>query len=540
MKKSFPASISLIYANNVCNIFSSDNIGINGTYSKDGILELTLDNKSFLTGKIGGLVNFQSMNLEIYDFMMNLPEAFKYMNIDELMLVETGVLTADFVLTGSVDDPDINGSVNILSPAAKLPLLTKQRMFTSAINISVINNEFHMPETIFFAKNNQRLAGEFTVLLNKWSLDHIEASLKTYKNDQFHVNLKTSEISLDANLIADLDLFFENNVLEVNGKISGENVDAGANLFALSNLTSSSYEEIENPLMIIADLDISLGTHASVQLDPVIRCVFVPNTNILININQPAGSYMINGALNLKSGDLSYLNRNFYIKSGAIKFNKNDITNPIITLNAETREKDDNQQTVKIILSVEDQYLKNLQPKFSSVPPKSENEIRGLLGQIVLADSDDAVDLIFAASDYALQSTIMRQAENKLRELLNFDIFSVRTNVLKNTYNLSVSRNLTGGNISIGNFLDNTTVYIGKYLGTSLYIDAMLHLSYENGGIKTKDSSDGVLTFQPEIGMELESPFANIRINMAPDLNALLKNQFVPSTSVTLSWKFTY
>lgn len=540
MKKSFPASISLIYANNVCNIFSSDNIGINGTYNKDGILELTLDNKSFLTGKIGGLVNFQSMNLEIYDFMMNLPEAFKYMNIDELMLVETGVLTADFVLTGSVDDPDINGSVNILSPAAKLPLLTKQRMFTSAINISVINNEFHMPETIFFAKNNQRLAGEFTVLLNKWSLDHIEASLKTYKNDQFHVNLKTSEISLDANLIADLDLFFENNVLEVNGKISGENVDAGANLFALSNLTSSSYEEIENPLMIIADLDISLGTHASVQLDPVIRCVFVPNTNILININQPAGSYMINGALNLKSGDLSYLNRNFYIKSGAIKFNKNDITNPIITLNAETREKDDNQQTVKIILSVEDQYLKNLQPKFSSVPPKSETEIRGLLGQIVLADSDDAVDLIFAASDYALQSTIMRQAENKLRELLNFDIFSVRTNVLKNTYNLSVSRNLTGGNISIGNFLDNTTVYIGKYLGTSLYVDAMLHLSYENGGIKTKDSSDGVLTFQPEIGMELESPFANIRINMAPDLNALLKNQFVPSTSVTLSWKFTY
>ena len=48
------------------------------------------------------------------------------------------------------------------------------------------------------------------------------------------------------------------------------------------------------------------------------------------------------------------------------------------------------------------------------------------------------------------------------------------------------------------------------------------------------------MLFQPEIGMELESPFANIRVNMAPNIDALLKNQFVPSASVTLSWKFAY
>ena len=213
MKKNFPASISLIYANDVCNVFSSDNIGLSGTYTKDGILELSVDNKSFLTGKIGGLVNFESMNLELYDFMINLPEAFKYMNIDELMLIETGVLTADFVLTGSVDDPDINGLISVNNPAAKLPLLTKQKMYTSGIDITVVNNEFRMPETIFYAKNNQRIAAEFTVLLNKWSLDHVESSFRTYKNDQFHVDLRTSAISLDANITADIDLFFENNTL---------------------------------------------------------------------------------------------------------------------------------------------------------------------------------------------------------------------------------------------------------------------------------------------------------------------------------------
>jgi hypothetical protein len=46
--------------------------------------------------------------------------------------------------------------------------------------------------------------------------------------------------------------------------------------------------------------------------------------------------------------------------------------------------------------------------------------------------------------------------------------------------------------------------------------------------------------FQPEIGLELDSPFGNIRWNMAPDINALLNNQYVPSTSITLSWKVTF
>ena len=116
-------------------------------------------------------------------------------------------------------------------------------------------------------------------------------------------------------------------------------------------------------------------------------------------------------------------NRNFYIKSGAIKFNPEELSNPIVTFRAETREKDFKGQTVKIIMSVENQYLDKMEPRFSSEPAKSENDILTMLGQIVVADSNKATDFLFAASDYALQSTVMRSMENKLRDLLNFDIF---------------------------------------------------------------------------------------------------------------------
>ena len=538
LKKPFPLSFSVLYANDIFSIYSSDNCGLYGTYTKDGLLELNLDNKNFMSAKIDGLVDMKVTNLELYDLMVDIPKACSYLNIDDMLIAESGLFTGDMVITGTFNNPELNGWAKITSPVVKVPMVFKQKVSAPVIDFNIISNEIIVPDTILSLKSNQRLLAGLTVYLNKWTFDHMEGQFRSYKNDLLPVDVKTDFLSLGGNVSLDVDMYFENDILDLSGKIAGENVDLAIQLFALSNLSNGT-ESAAMPVQVVSDLDITLGTHASVRLDPVLRCVFVPNTVMKVVINQPEDLYMIDGELKLKSGDLAYLNRSFYIKSGNIKFNRDDIANPTITVNAETREKDDRGQTVKIVMSVEEQALLDMQPRFTSIPAKSENEIRSLLGQIVMADSDTPGDFLFAASDYALQSTVVRTAENKLRDLLNFDIFSLRTNVLQNTYNYSIARNLSKEKVSIGNFLDNTTVYIGKYLGSSLYIDAMLHVSFEDSSVNNIAAA-GKMLFQPEFGMELESPFANIRVNMTPNINALLKNQFVPSASVTLSWKYAF
>ena len=100
------------------------------------------------------------------------------------------------------------------------------------------------------------------------------------------------------------------------------------------------------------------------------------------------------------------------------------------------------------------------------------------------------------------------------------------------------SNNFQNQRVGIGNLLDNSTVYIGKYLGSSLYVDAMLQVSFEDN--TNNITNPGSLLFQPDFGLELESPFGNIRWNLTPDINALMHNQFVPSTSVSVSWKFSF
>ena len=65
------------------------------------------------------------------------------------------------------------------------------------------------------------------------------------------------------------------------------------------------------------------------------------------------------------------------------------------------------------------------------------------------------------------------------------DIFSFRTQffqeALKQVFGSGNSSvNDQGIALDPGNFFNNTTVYIGKYLGSALYVDAMLHISMPN------------------------------------------------------------
>ena len=231
------------------------------------------------------------------------------------------------------------------------------------------------------------------------------------------------------------------------------------------------------------------------------------------------------------------------MKEGRIVFNETqDSIDPKVTVRAETRERDENGNMVTITLSANNQPVSTFNPTFTATPAKSEREIMNLLGQVISADSSGAGEFGGAFGDLFLQSTVMRRVENTLRELLNFDIVSIRTNVVQNSLKLSMDESTNNKQLSVGNFMDNSTVYVGKYFGSSIYLDSMLHWTYDEHKIDNGSSVNG-LVFQPEIGFEMASPFANIRLQVAPDIDSLQKgllNTWVPSTSMTLSWKFAF
>lgn len=545
LKKIIPLNFTLFYSPQMITLTSGSDFGLYATYLKSenyGEANLSVNTPNII--KINGRGTFsQEFNIfDLDEIEVDLEKLFEYINFDEWVIVENGIASGHISYTGTLKEPVLTGEVDVLKPEVRVPIIIPEKLTADFIPITIANNEIYVNKTTFNVKNKPTLDADCRIVLNGWSFDYLESYFKSVNNQRIYGKLTTPIFTMDSNMILDLYLYFaaSEKLFELNGSINGENLYFETNITDIASSVSATPSG--EPLNFVSTLNITTGTHAAITMEPIIRAVLAPNTKFILNIDNAASYYNVDGIFDVKSGDIAYLSRNFYIKSGSIDFNTETISNPKVTLNAETREKDDAGENVRIIFSVENQYLQQLSPHFSSIPAKSETEILSLLGQIVLADSDSASEFLFAAGGYALQSSVGRQIENKLRQLLNFDILSLRTNFIQNTLSSSFGRNSssTANELSFGNLFDNSTVYIGKYLGSNLYIDAMLNVSYEERSLSDVQVTAGNLVFQPEVGLELESPFGNIRWNVAPDINALLNKQYVPSSSVTLSWKFTF
>lgn len=555
--------LSMNYSPDFISIFSSDNLGLVGTYIPEtGEIFGSLDSFGIVSFDVGGIISLTHLDGNLSRIKVDLKQLLSYLNLEDMFKLDSGMLEGELKLGGSLDEPDINGVLSIVSPKFRVPMVFDQPLSTDVITITAEGNEIILQPFNCAVKNTQRFSANGKIVLDKWSLDTIYFNLKTLNKQIIPIRFKNNVCKFDGDLTTDIGVIYERNIWNVTGNIFADDVDFIINIPGLATSGGGEKEEVavqnaqnnqnaqnvqnESSLSLRTNIKLRFGTHVSINFKPILRAIFAPNTNFALKIDTDSSKYEVDGELRLRSGDIAYLQRNFYIKEGNIKFNPNDLTNPVITLRAETREKDSLGQQVKIIFAVENQNLKNLNPKFSSVPSKSEQEIMSLLGQVMKTDSDNIGEVLLSVGDYYIQSTVMSGIENKLRDLFNFDIFSVRTNFLQNTFGTLNSNGTSSDEVSsekqkitIGNFLDNSTVYIGKYLGSALYVDGMLHLSLEDSD-STDITSAGNLIFRPEIGLELELPIANIRWNMAPDINALMNNQYVPSTSLTLSWKFNF
>lgn len=536
VKKPLPFELTVLHSNGTTSFFSSEAQGIQGTLSNDGNINLSIAEGKPLQFLLSGNVKGSEINISMKNFSADLGRLFDFIDIPRIK-VYNGNLKGYAQISGLKSDPELLGSFSLNSADFTLPKIVSQHVTIPKAIILLDHNEVRIPKTNGFVKKDIPVYASMNAYFVRWSFSRLEAKIWNPKNVYMPGDFEIRLAHFVGTTNLDLNLAFEDRTLEVSGDVY------------LKKVTGSvKTKELALPAPVRnwnlrTDLKIHFGQHVTFVFDPLLRAVLVPNTELGFKYDMSESEVELDGEIAFRSGDISYLSRNFYLKNGTMKFNQNDPTfNPLISVQAETRERDDDGNDVRIILTATNQYLLDFNAQFSSIPAKSETEIMELLGQIAVGDSDRVSSLLFATGDYAIQSTIGRSIENKLRDFLNFDILSVRTNVLQNALNygfLRRSEDEQNSSSGFGNFFDNSTVYIGKYVGSSLYVDALMHWSYDE--MRIDDTlTPGGLVFRPEFGLEVEAPFGNIRWNMAPDINGIRNDKFVSSTSVTLSWKFSF
>jgi hypothetical protein len=89
----------------------------------------------------------------------------------------------------------------------------------------------------------------------------------------------------------------------------------------------------------------------------------------------------------------------------------------------------------------------------------------------------------------------------------------------------------SGSEMRLGNYFDNTTVFLGKYMGVGFFIQAMLSMRYDP--LRTEM---GGLWIEPDLSMEFKGPLFDITWELMPSTP---ENLWIDNNRITLSKKWT-
>lgn len=533
-----PFKFSVIRSPGRFDVVTDENLGAFGEILDDGKINFSVGKDKPFHFDLNGSVKKQIVDLDFENIFWDVSRCARIFNT-KLFSIYSAIVEGNLNLSGVITDPDMDGRFVVSDVDFNLPQFVPEHFTTDEMNVDFSQEEISIPETNFKIKDGI-LAANAVVSLDRWSLGTLELNLATLEDEDIPIDSKVSYFRIKGYTSVDASLVMEDRSVSLNGSVGLRNAELSVSMNA-SDFTQKKKPAASNDIDFSINLDLMIGKKVQIAINPLVRSLVAPSTPISVNADTATGLWGIKGDIVLRGGEVSYLSRNFYLKQGQLILDETQNKfDPVITVRAETREHDTNGDPVTITLSAVSQNISRFNAVLSSSPAKSENEIMEILGQIASGDASSVGNFLVAAGDYGVQVTLLRKIESALRDLSNFDIFSVRTTILQNSIMQGLNMNRTSDNNSIiGNLFDNSTVYIGKYFGDDIYADALLHWTYDKTKVDSGGTSGSGLVFQPEIGLEFEAPFANIRWNFAPDLGEL-QQSWTQATSITLSWRVSF
>lgn len=546
-----PVTLTLLRTPGRIDLVSDSNTGISGYALDTGDVSLTLGSVLPVRFVMTGSVRQSALDLHFADMFADM-SYFTNLLSYPFITVHGGIVSGTLDITGYVSDPEFAGELTLQQADLSCPDYVPSHI-TSPLALAVIEeNILRIDNELFDIGGTGSAVLDLQLVFDRWLFDHVALAIHTPPESNIPVDVQVPGVRVLGE--GGGDIYINASLSEVNISGSLYAQDTTVSLFTSDFQNDffqgdfikafSGSDEDETPdtrsrrrIPVHTALELQTLNKVEIRFDPLLRGLVAPYTTLMFESDTGSGSAELFGDVVLRGGEVIYVNRNFYLREGRIVFDEtSSLTDPRITVRAETRERDEDGRQVRITLSAENQLLSEFSPTYTASPPKSEQEIMEILGQILSADIESGVDAVFAGLDYGVQVLGIRKLEEILRDLLNLDIFSMRTMILQNVSKQLMDNSDSARNeLSIGNFLDNTTVYIGKYFGSSIYLDALLHLSYDEVKQRQGGSAGGIV-FQPDFGFEMSAPFATIRFGIAPEIDSSDIN-LVEATSISLSWK---
>ena len=523
---------------------AGNNDEVYGIYLDDGTVSLHVDEKLPIRCNIDGKITNEKIDLNCLGLNVDIPLIWNLTPLIDTVTFENGTLLGDIKILGTKREPEFYSSLKCVGVKATSPLYAPELYGPVDIDVNLNATTLTVPYTIVKGPS-AKLYASVTSEFSGWIPSDTVIKCGTLKNSMALMKTKNLAYHSDGYAGCDLTISISPGDVYLSGKANFDNGFFSIPFGDLHKIGQGS----KGSTTFRMNLDVYLGKKAEYRWPnndiPILRALVPSEKPIQLSVDSSIGYFDIKGASTIRGGEIFYIKRNFYIREGNINFVATPLGfEPLVSLRAEIRDKDEGGEPIKIILSAKDQNLENFTPKLETYPPRSETAIMQMLGQVFIGNVSRENFLqtaLTTATDLVAQIGVFKKTESKIRDLLHVDAFSMRTLLIQNAIFGNLFRANSDTPLTIGNYFDNTSVYIGKYFGSQIYADALLHLSYYDPllarGNITRKPVYGNLLFMPELGLEMATPFFLLRGSISPTRSDTL---FVSDTKLTFSWKFSY
>jgi len=533
---------------------------------REGMFFLGMSAPMFVRGNVVGTYKDGIVDAKTNDFFIDITTIFNIFNNQNDFFITGGYATGKAGFTGPFWNPEFHGNAKAESMRFKAPNFLPEEIRIAPFDVLAEGYEMtYGPVNILSGSGSGTVKGWF--YFENWVPVNIGVDVLVPRETSIPYDLNIMGFLAKGIASGKLNMAISltNKLLELKGDLFTNEADLSLNMEELTANMEKDHIREEVVLNTIVDLRLSAGSMVEFiwpATNPILRGTPEMGTAIYVTADSQTGQYSLNGNIKIRSGEVYYFDRSFFIRQGNLVLKENETKfNPIINARAEIRDRSDS-GPVTITMVIENQPLFSFEPRFEASPGMTQLEIYSILGQnnfnniqgeenaelaqrFLWGSTADIATQLLASTDILSQVVFLRQSERLVRNFFKLDVFSVRTRLLQNAFvtgamnfggmGQNTGQDFTVRSSKVGNYFDNTTVFMGKYIGQDMFFQGMFTMKYdENGGLF------GNLRIDPDIGIELQSPFINIRWDFSPDLYNYRPENWLIGNSITLSWSKSF
>jgi len=545
-------------------IFSNNNGAVSVSGGERNMLRFEMDSGGNFFAGLSAPIPIQGTVVGVYkngaidahsSFFIDLPKLWALTAHVSDFNVAGGYITGKLDIRGPLFNPEFFGEGMGSSLRLQVPSFVPEDIRPAPFSIVAEGYELTFgPVAAIAGRGGGSAAGWFR--FENWVPKNIGLDINVPRQTPVPYNINITGFLANGNAAGKLDLVIDidNFLMEVKGDLYTNDTEMGLNM---DEIMARSDSEPFSDVTFHSIVNISVTAGSMVEFvwpntnSPILRANPEMGTVFKVSADTQAGQYSLNSDIKIRSGELYYFERNFYIRDGSMTFRENERDfSPQLSARAELRDRSDT-GPVTISMIIENEPLFSFVPRFEATPSLTQLEIYTILGQnlnniqgnenadmvqrFLLTSTTDLLTQFVVSSDIFAQFVFLRQFERQIRNFFTLDMLTVRTRLLQNAV-VSGAAGLgqapVDRNSRVGNYFDNTTVFIGKYFGQDMFLQGMFTMKYDENS-----SLLGGIRIEPDIGIELQSPYFNIRWDFFPYHP---ENLWINDNSITLSWSKSF